>query len=193
MCLKCAGGCAPSRDERDRRARKVDGVAARGPSPPSPRSGSSISRRILDPLLQCAHGDVGIVGQRQDGGVDGGRIDQRLVALDVHDQFGVCRRRPPRPRGRCRRGGRSGSCARGAPKRRASAKIRSSSVAIIMLVQVSRLRGPFAHVLQHGFAGDGGESFAGKTGGGEPGRNNAQNFARHRRSYHENAAVIYLR
>ena len=40
-------------------------------------------------LLQRAHDDLGIVRQRQDGGVDGGGIDQRLVALDVDHHFGV--------------------------------------------------------------------------------------------------------
>ena len=62
---------------------------------------------------------------------------------------------------------------------------RSSSVAMIMLVRYRAWRRAFVHVLQHGFGGDAGEDFAGKTGGGEPGRNNAQDFTRHRGSYHK--------
>ena len=45
--------------------------------------------RILDALLERGHGNVGIVQQRQRRGVDGRRIDQRLVALDVDDHLRV--------------------------------------------------------------------------------------------------------
>ena len=34
---------------------------------------------------QRGHGNIGIVQQRQRRGIDRRRIDQRLVALDVHD------------------------------------------------------------------------------------------------------------
>src|SRR5262245_49674097 len=40
-------------------------------------------------------------------------------------------------------------------------------------------------MLQHGFGDDWGEYFAGETCGMESGRNDAENFTRHTRSYHE--------
>jgi VWFA-related protein len=47
-------------------------------------------------------------------------------------------------------------------------------------------------MLEHRLAGNHGESFSGETAGGEPGGNDAQNSARHNRSYHENPDGIIL-
>src|SRR5262249_22049661 len=55
--------------------------------------------------------------------------------------------------------------------------------------QVSRKRDTLVHMLEHGFGRDRGQDFAGKTGGLESGRDDAENFTRHTRSYHETAML----
>ena len=47
--------------------------------------------------------------------------------------------------------------------------------------KIARLAGPLVNMLEHGFTGDGGEGFSGKSGGGKPGRYYAQNSRRHNR------------
>src|SRR5438046_8600417 len=44
-------------------------------------------------------------------------------------------------------------------------------------------------MLQHGFGSNGGQDFAGETGRLESGRNDAENFTRHRRSYHKSGVL----
>src|SRR6516225_4960310 len=44
-------------------------------------------------------------------------------------------------------------------------------------------------MLKHGFRGDRSEYFAGETTGLESGRNDAENFTRHTRSYHEKGVL----
>src|SRR5262249_21325729 len=51
--------------------------------------------------------------------------------------------------------------------------------------QITGHAGAFVYVLDHGFGGKWGENFAGKTGGSKSRRNDAQDFTRHRRSYHK--------
>src|SRR5207248_2210501 len=45
--------------------------------------------KILNLLLQRSHQNLRIVRHRENGGIDGRWIDQRLVALNVHDYLGI--------------------------------------------------------------------------------------------------------
>jgi hypothetical protein len=84
--------------------------------------------------------------------VDGRRVDQRLVALDVDHRPRRGRPRPPRPRGRCPRRGPGGSSARFGAEVARRAAIRSSSVAMRLVKIGSRAAGSLVDVLEHGLA-----------------------------------------
>ena len=146
--------------------------------------GSAISRGSSIRFFSVPSTISGSCTSGQDGGVDRGRIDQRLVALDVDDHLGVF-------------GGGHFGHAVGAGEvvgaRHPHARAETPCGFVDPLVvggndracQVARLGGPFVDVLEHGFGGDGGQDFAGKTGGGKPRGNHAQDFTRHTRSYHK--------
>ncbi len=118
--------------------------------------------------------------QRQDGGIDGGRIDQRLIALNVHNYVGVF--------GRCNF--RGAVCTRkmiGARQTYDCSELPGGLHDAIVVGgddcagQVTGLGGTFIDVLEHGFGGDLGENFTRKTSGREARGNHAQYFTRHRR------------
>ena len=136
---------------------------------------------VLDLLPESAHDDAGIMDKRKNGGVDGGGIDQGLIALDVDDDLGFLL------------GGGDFSHAIGAGRvigaRHLHARSETSRNFEHPLIicgndrarDIPRLRDALIDALYHGFGADGGEDFAGKTGGSESGGDHAQDFTRHRR------------
>ena len=135
---------------------------------------------VFDVLLERSHGYVVVLQQAQDGGVNGGRIEHGFVALDVDDDLGV--------RCGCRFGHAIGS---GdvilASHDDAGAEFLSGRADAFVVSgddyagEVARLRSPLPDVLEHGFAADRDEGFAGESGGCVPGGNHAKNAERHNR------------
>ena len=134
----------------------------------------------LDALLQRAHRSIVPIEQTEHGGIDGGGIDHRLVALNIDDQVRV----------RCRGDfghavGSGGMIGAGHHHARPKLPGRVANAFVIggddHAGQIARLRRPFPHVLEHGFAGNRDESFAGKSGGSVPGGDYAKNPVRHNR------------
>ncbi len=124
------------------------------------------------------------MNQGQNGGIDGGGIDQRLVALNVDDDvagFGGGSFRHAVGAGGVVGARHSHLCAE-IPCDLAYAFVISGNQDA---AKVSRLGGALVNVLQHGAMGDGSENFTGKTSGGKTGGDHAQNFTRHKRSYHK--------
>src|ERR1039457_1255452 len=139
--------------------------------------------RILDALLQRTHLDILVVEQRQNGGVNRGGIDQRLVALYVYDQFGCIGgghfRHPVGTRGvvRARHTHRRAEAARGGGNAFIVGGDNDDG-------QVTGFGGAFEYMLQHRLGADSSERLAWETGRSVTRRDNAQNFTAHRRFYH---------
>src|SRR5262249_22728763 len=121
-----------------------------------------------------------VVEDAENGGVDGGGIDQGLVALDVHDDVGVgC-------------GGDFGDTVGsggmvGARHSHTGLEIGGGGEGSFVVGgdddvrQVARLRGSLPHVLQHGFTGNRDEGFTRKTRGCVPCGDYSKNPVRHNR------------
>jgi hypothetical protein len=135
---------------------------------------------VFDALLESAHGDLVVFEEAEHGGVDGGRVEHRLVTLNVDDDLS---------------GGGGGGFGDavgagdviGASHDDARAEV-LGGVANARVVggdhdvgEIARLRGTLPNVLQHGFPGDRDESFAGESGRCVPGWNHAKNAERHNR------------
>jgi hypothetical protein len=172
---------------RNRGARKINRVA--GPvGDHLHHVGIADLARIFDALLQRTHPDIFIVEQRQNGGVNGGGIDQRFVALYVNNQFGciggcnfgyaVGTRDMVRARHTYRR-------AETACGRRYAFIVRGDGDT----GQVTGLGCTFEDMLQHRLGADSSERFAWEAGRGETRRDHAQNFTAHRRFYHKRAVL----
>ena len=127
----------------------------------------------LERPAQRAHLDRCVGEKRRDGCVDGLRLDQRLVALDVDDgAAGQVADRLGDPIGAAH--------VVGARHQRGAAE-RSHSVRDALVIGRddhgvhARGRGGAAiHVLDHRLAGDVGENFSGETGGVEPRRDDCE-------------------
>jgi hypothetical protein len=137
--------------------------------------------RIFDDLHERGHGNIGIVQQRQRRGIDRGRIDQRLVALDVHDH------RCSVGRGRFGHAIGSGKMIGARHLHLRAEGPRGFVNALVVggddqLGKIARLAGPLVNMLEHGLTGDSGEGFSRETRGGKPGWYYAQNSRRHNRS-----------
>ena len=105
-------------------------------------------------------------------GVDGGRVDHGLIALDIHDDLGV--------------GGGSGLGHAvgsgemiGAGDHDSRRKIRGGGANALIVGgdhqvgQIAGLRSPFPNMLEHGLTRYGGQGLAGKAGRCIPGGDNA--------------------
>ena len=126
----------------------------------------------------------GVVQQRKQRGIDRAGIDQRLIALNVDDQFGVGK------------GGRDFRHTIGTGKMVFSGHLdtgakASGFVADALVVggdndggKIARHGDTLVNMFQHGSGVETGKSFSGEAGRCVPGRNNAQDFRRHTRSYH---------
>ena len=152
--------------------------------------GSLISPRIFDALFERAHDNGRLVRERKNGGIDGQRIEERLIALYVHHQLRVFRRG--------HLGGTVGTrsvIGTGHADRRSKSARGGFYASVVSgnnnAGQVAGLGGPLKDMLQHRLRADGSESFAWKTGGAVTGGNNAQNFTVHTRFYHK-TPVIHL-
>ena len=124
----------------------------------------------------------------EDGGVDRVRIDERFVALNVHHDVAIFSRRDlGYPVG-------AGEMV-GAGHADAGAEVPCNFEHLIVIRgndncgEVPRLGGALVDVLDHRFGGDLGENFTGKTRGGQTGRDDAENFTRHTRSYHKTPVI----
>ena len=135
---------------------------------------------VFDALLEGAHRGLVMFEQAEDGGVDGGRVEHRLVTLNVDDDLGG------------RGGGGFGDAVGagdviGTGHDDAGAKV-LGGVANARVIgsddeagEIARLRGTLPNVLQHSFPGDRDEGFAGESGRCVPGWNHAKNAERHNR------------
>ncbi len=96
---------------RDRRAREVERVAV-AIDDHLRDVRVAVVRRVFDEAPQRAHAQRGFGGERRHGLVDHRRLDERLIALDVHDQIAVHAWRRPRRADPFRSGGWPTSSAR---------------------------------------------------------------------------------
>jgi Ca-activated chloride channel family protein len=144
--------------------------------------------RVLDSLFQRGHLYVRFVNQRKDGGIDGGGIYKRFIALDIDDYFSSfgCRNF------------RNAICTRNVVgSRHTHTRSEGSGCFEDSFIvcgndcagKIPGLRDPFIHMLKHWFRGNWGQNFAGKASGGEARRDHAQDFTRHTRSYHKTAML----
>ncbi len=131
--------------------------------------------------MSVAMGTSGSSSSAKRRGVDRGRIDQRLVALDVHDHRRVV--------GRGRFGHAIGSRKMIGARHHHLRAERTRGFVNALVVggddqfgKITRLAGPLVDMLEHGLTGDSGEGFSRESGGGKPGGNYAQNSRRHNRS-----------